>query len=74
MLAVLPDLDAGDDALFYLRAPSPEYKDAYADWITPPDRRTPEIYAAFEQILERLEAVLEAAGAEPSERQSRRAG
>jgi hypothetical protein len=43
---------------FYLKAPTIEAKDAFALWVTKPERRTPEVYAAFREIIEGLRALL----------------
>ena len=61
MLQALPTLTMENDALFYLQAPDPEFKVAFADWVTSAERRTPENYAAFEDILMRLKAILDPA-------------
>jgi hypothetical protein len=47
-----------DDAYWYLMAPHPEAKDAFAAWITDPKRCTDENYAAFEEIVRGLRALL----------------
>ena len=39
-------------------APHPEAKGAFATWITDPERRTEENYAAFEEIIRGLRAVV----------------
>ena len=46
-----PGLDEADDAYFYLMAPSPQAKDAFAAWVTDPARLTPANFAAFEIVL-----------------------
>ncbi|PWT84237.1 MAG: hypothetical protein C5B58_05035, partial [Acidobacteria bacterium] len=47
-----------DDAYWYLMAPHPEAKDAFAAWVTDPKRCTDENYAAFEEIVRGLRALL----------------
>lgn len=59
-------LDASDDATFYLMAPTPEAKDAFAEWITRPENRTPENYAAFEVVLLGLREMIEQHGRQAS--------
>ncbi len=59
MMRVLPGLAEDYPASFYLRPPDPELKDAFAAWITAPERCTRETFAAFEIVLERLKALLE---------------
>lgn len=61
MLQALPALTTENDALFYLQAPDPEFKVAFADWVTSAERRTHENFAAFEDILVRLRAILDPA-------------
>jgi hypothetical protein len=39
-------------------APAPEAKETFAAWITDPKQRTEENYAAFEEIIRGLRAVL----------------
>jgi hypothetical protein len=67
--AVPPD----DELWFYLKAPTTEAKDAFAAWITAPERRTKEVYAGFCEIIEGLRALLErrVAGQSADPRQAR---
>jgi hypothetical protein len=58
LFAVVPKLSPKDDAYWYLMAPHPEAKDAFATWVTDPKRQTEENYAAFEEIVRGLRAVL----------------
>jgi hypothetical protein len=63
-------LPEDDPALLYLLRPTTEAKDAFAAWITEPERLTPENYASFGTILTRLKNVIaqhevEQAGADP---------
>ena len=62
-----------DELWFYLKAPTVETKDAFAAWITAPERRTKEVYAGFSKIIEGLRALLEryAAGQGADPRQAR---
>ncbi len=53
--------DPADDASFYLMAPTAETKDAFARWVTRPERRTKANFAAFADLLEGLVAVIEEA-------------
>lgn len=55
LLELAPD----DDAQLYLRTPTVESKEAFAAWITAPERRTSETYASFGPILERLRELVE---------------
>lgn len=47
-----------DDARFDLRAPHPDYKERFAAWVTRPERRTREVFAAFETIVTGLNDLL----------------
>jgi hypothetical protein len=58
VLEALADLSEDDPAVFYLRRPTPEAKDAFAAWITDPARLTRESYAAFEPIFAGLKLVI----------------
>jgi len=58
LFALLPKLGQDDDTFWYLMAPHPETKDAFASWVTAPEQRTEENYAAFEEIVRGLRAVL----------------
>ena len=58
LVSALPKLGPRDDAYWYLMAPLPEAKDTFAAWVTDPQRRTEENYAAFEEIIRGLRAVL----------------
>jgi hypothetical protein len=64
------ELDPRDDAYWYVRAPSAAAKEPFAEWITAPERRTPEVYASFHPILEGLEQLIQQHQAEP-DRQAR---
>jgi Eco57I restriction-modification methylase len=65
LVSALPKLGPDDDVYWYLMAPHPEAKDAFAAWITDPERRTEENYAACEEIIRGLRTVL--AGSDKSE-------
>ena len=54
LVSVLPKLGPDDDAYWYLMAPHHEAKEAFAAWVTAPERRTEENYAAFEEIVRGL--------------------
>ena len=56
-----------DDATFHLMAPTPEAKDAFAEWISRPENRTRENYAAFEGVLAGLRELLRPQSATPAE-------
>ena len=56
--ALLPKLGPDDDAYWYLMAPAPEAKEAFADWVTRPEQRTEANYAAFEEIVRGLRDLL----------------
>jgi len=58
LFALLPKLGPNDDAYWYLMAPHHEAKETFAAWITDEKRRTEENYAAFEEIVRGLHAVL----------------
>ena len=58
IVGIVRDLDQADDAYFYLMAPSPQAKDAFAAWVTDPARLTPANFAAFEIVLSRLKDLL----------------
>lgn len=47
-----------DDARFDLRAPHPDFKERFAAWVTRPERRTREVFAAFETIVTGLNDLL----------------
>lgn len=51
LFVCLPKLGPADDAYWYLMAPAPEAKEAFAGWVTDPKRRTEENYAAFEEVI-----------------------
>jgi hypothetical protein len=58
-LAAAHQLDlAGDDAILYFRSPASETKLAFAQWIAAPERRDRATFAAFEPVLEGLQAIL----------------
>ena len=52
------DLGPEDDAHWYVRAPRSDKKEAFAAWITAPERRTTAGYAAFEPLLNSLREVV----------------
>ena len=56
------NLDNEADDRFYLMAPDHNCKLAFSDWITRPEQRTKENYAAFEGILAGLVTTLEKPG------------
>jgi hypothetical protein len=58
LVSLLPKVGPNDDAYWYLMAPAPDAKEAFAIWITDPKRRTEENYAAFEEIIRGLRALL----------------
>jgi hypothetical protein len=58
LFALVKKLAPGDDAYWFLMAPAPEAKDAFAEWVTDPARRTEENYAAFEEVIRGLRALL----------------
>jgi type I restriction-modification system DNA methylase subunit len=58
LFAVVPKLSPDDDAYWYLMAPHPEAKEAFAAWVTAPKQLTEENFAAFEEIVRGLRALL----------------
>jgi hypothetical protein len=58
LFALVPKLGPDDDAYWYLMAPHPETKEAFAAWITEAKRRTEENYAAFEEIFRGIRALI----------------
>lgn len=58
LFPLLQHLGPDDAAFWYLMAPHPEAKEAFAAWITAPNRRTKEHYAAFEEIITGLRELL----------------
>jgi hypothetical protein len=58
LFPLLQHLGPDDAAFWYLMAPHPEAKEAFAAWITAPHRRTKEHYAAFEEIITGLRELL----------------
>ena len=48
------DLGPEDDAYWYVHPPKPDAKEAFAAWITAPERCTAAVFAAFEPILRGL--------------------
>jgi hypothetical protein len=68
LFTVVPKLRPDDDAYWYLMAPHPEAKEAFAAWVTDPKRRTEENYAAFEEIIRGLRAVLTRDESKPATR------
>jgi hypothetical protein len=58
LFALVPKLGPNDDAYWYLMAPHHEAKEAFAAWITDKKQRSEENYAAFEEIVRGLRAVL----------------
>jgi hypothetical protein len=58
LFALVHKLGPDDDAYWYLMAPQPEAKDSFAAWVTAPEQRTEENYAAFEEIIRGLRGVL----------------
>lgn len=56
---VVTKADPADDATFYLMAPAPEAKDAFAAWVSRPERMNAANFAAFAGILAGLEALIE---------------
>jgi hypothetical protein len=58
LFAVVPKLGPDDDAYWYLMAPSADTKETFAAWVTDPKHRTEENYAAFEEIVRGIRAVL----------------
>jgi hypothetical protein len=51
------ELGPEDDAYWYVHPPKPDSKEPFAAWITAPERRTPEVYAAFEPLMRGLAEV-----------------
>jgi hypothetical protein len=49
---------AGDDAMLYFRPPAPQVKLAFAEWVTPSERRDRATFAAFAPILHGLRGLL----------------
>jgi hypothetical protein len=68
LFMVVPKLGPDDDAYWYLMAPHPDAKEAFAAWVTDPKRRTEENYAAFEEVIRGLRAVLTRDDSEPATR------
>ncbi len=58
LFGLVPKLTRDDDAFWYLMAPHSEAKETFAAWLTAPERRTEENYAAFEEIVRGLRALL----------------
>jgi hypothetical protein len=59
-LAAAHQLDlAGDHAILHFRSPAPETKLAFAQWIAAPERHDRATFAAFEPVLEGLQAILD---------------
>jgi hypothetical protein len=58
LFTVVPKLGPDDDAYWYLMAPHPEAKEAFAAWVTDAKQRTEANYAAFEEIVRGLRTVL----------------
>jgi len=58
LFALLPKLGPADDAYWYLMAPSPDAKEAFAAWVTDPKRCTEDNYAAFEEVIRGLRDLL----------------
>ena len=58
LFALLPTLGPADDAYWYLMAPAPEAKEAFASWVTQATQRTEANYAAFEEIVRGLRDLL----------------
>jgi molecular chaperone DnaK len=58
LFPILQYLGPNDAAYWYLMAPHPDAKETFAAWITDPSRRTKEHYAAFEEIIIGLRALL----------------
>jgi len=58
LFALLPTLGPADDAYWYLMAPAPEAKEAFATWVTQAAQRTEANYAAFEEIVRGLRDLL----------------
>lgn len=59
MFGAMQEMDPSDDANFYLMAPHTDAKIPFAEWITAPERRTRENYAAFEGVLQGLKDLVE---------------
>jgi hypothetical protein len=55
------DLPADDPARFYLMAPAHETKEAFAAWVTAPERRTRQVWAGFQPLIDRLATLPERA-------------
>jgi hypothetical protein len=64
------EIDVDDDAYFYLMAPTPEAKDAFAAWATDPARLTPDNFAAFEVVLTGLKSLLARQDQPPDQRRT----
>jgi hypothetical protein len=73
LVALLPTLGPKDDAYWYLMAPAPEAKEAFAAWVTKPEQRTEANYAAFEEIIRSLRDLLNARAARDARGQPRAA-
>jgi hypothetical protein len=58
LFAIVPQLGPADDAYWYLMAPHPDAKEAFASWVTDPERRTEDNYAAFEEVIRGLRDLL----------------
>lgn len=59
LFAQIPKLAPDDDAMFELLAPHHGCKEPFAAWITAPERRTPEVYAAFEPLMRGLKELMD---------------
>jgi len=58
LASLVQRLHPDDDAYWYLMAPTPEAKEAFADWVTRSERRTEGNYAAFEEVVRGLRDLL----------------
>ena len=58
IVGIVQELDQADDAYFYLMAPSPQAKEAFAAWVTDPAHLAPATFAAFKIVLCRLKDLL----------------
>ena len=55
------DLGPEDDAYWYVRAPRSDKKEAFAAWITAPERRTPDGFAAFQPLVDGIAVLVKQA-------------
>jgi hypothetical protein len=58
LASLVQKLHSDDDAYWYLMAPAPEAKKAFAEWVTRPEQRSEGNYAAFGEVVQGLRDLL----------------